>query len=52
MKSKFEFKDNRSITTKAKSFAQSMLFWQGRKKGMIYTRKIELADLRYIFCPK
>jgi len=52
MKSKFEFKDNRSMTTKAKSFAQSMLFWQGRKKGMIYTRKIELADLRYIFCPK
>ena len=52
MKSKFEFKDNRSMITKAKSFAQSMLFWQGRKKGMIYTRKIELADLRYIFCPK
>jgi hypothetical protein len=52
MKSKFEFKDNRSMTTKAKSFAQSMLFWQGRKKGMIYTRKIKLADLRYIFFPK
>jgi hypothetical protein len=52
MKSKFEFKDNRSIAIKAKSFAQSMLFWKGRKKGMIHTRKIELDDLRYIFFPK
>jgi len=52
MKSKFEFKDNRSMTAKAKSFAQSMLFWQGRKKGMIHTRNIKLDDLRYIFFPK
>ena len=52
MKSKFEFKDNRSLATKVKDFAQSMLFWQGRKKGMIHTRKIELDDLRYIFFPK
>jgi len=34
------------------SLKYSILFWKGRKKGMIHTRKIELADLRYIFCPK
>jgi hypothetical protein len=29
-----------------------ILFWKGRSKGMIYTRNIELDDLRYIFFPK
>jgi hypothetical protein len=29
-----------------------ILFWKGRSKGMIYTRKIELDDFRYIFFPK
>jgi hypothetical protein len=29
-----------------------ILFWKGRSKGMIYTRSIELDDLRYIFFPK
>ena len=52
MKSKFEFKDNRLMIIKAKSFAQSLLFWQGRQKGMIHTRSIKLDDLRYIFFPK
>lgn len=28
------------------------LFWEGRKKGMIYTRDITLNDFRYIFFPK
>jgi len=28
------------------------LFWRGRSKGMIYTRKVKLDDLRYIFFPK
>jgi len=51
MKSKFEYKDNRSIGEKTKNFAQSILFWRGRKKGMIHTRNIELDDLRYIFFP-
>ena len=32
MKSKFEIKDNKSFSEKAKSFIQSMLFWKGRKK--------------------
>ena len=52
MRSKFEIKDNRPFSTKAKSFGQSMLFWRGRKKGMIHTRNIELDDFRYIFFPK
>ena len=30
----------------------TILFWKGRSKGMIYTRNIELDDLRYIFFPK
>jgi hypothetical protein len=52
MKSKFEFKDNRPLNIKVKSFLQSMLFWRGRSKGMIYTRNIELEDIREIFFPK
>jgi hypothetical protein len=52
MRSKFEIKDNRPFSVKAKSFGQSMLFWRGRSKGMIYTRSIELDDIRYIFFPK
>lgn len=49
--SKFDYKDSRSRATKAKDFAQSLLFWKGRKKGMIHTRSIKLDDLRYIFFP-
>ena len=30
----------------------SILFWRGRRKGMIYTCDIELDDFRYIFFPK
>jgi len=52
MKSKFEIKDNRTIGEKLKSFGQSMLFWKGRKKGMIHTKDIKLDDIRAIFFPK
>jgi hypothetical protein len=52
MKSKFEIKDNRSFSEKAKSFIQSMLFWKGRKKGMIHTIDIKFDDIRAIFFPK
>jgi hypothetical protein len=51
-KSKFEFKDTRTFKEKAKSFGQSLLFWKGRKKGMIHTRNLEWEDLRFIFFPK
>ena len=52
MRTKFEIKDNKPFSIKAKSFGQSLLFWRGRSKGMIHTRNIELDDLRYIFFPK
>ena len=51
-KSKFEFKDDRSFKEKAISFFQSLLFWKGRKKGIIHTRNITLDDLRAVFFPK
>jgi hypothetical protein len=52
MKSKFEIKDNRTIGEKLKSFGQSILFWKGRKKGMIHTRDLKWDDIRAIFFPK
>ena len=52
MRTKFEIKDNRPFSKKVKSFGQSLLFWKGRSKGMIHTRKLEWDDLRYIFFPK
>jgi len=52
MESKFEFKDNRTFGEKLKSFGQSILFWKGRKKGMIHTMNIRLSDIRAIFFPK
>ena len=52
-KSKFgPFKDNRPFSTKAKDFGQSLLFWKGRKKGIVHTRDVEWDDIRYIFFPK
>jgi len=51
MRTKFEIKDNRPLSEKSKSFLQSMVFWRGRKKGIIHTRNIEWGDLRYIFFP-
>ena len=33
------------------SLKYSILFWKGRKKGIIQTRNIELDDFRYIFFP-
>jgi hypothetical protein len=50
--SKFEFKDNRPLKEKVMNFLQSLLFWRGRKKGMIHTRNIQLDDFRYIFFPR
>lgn len=51
-KSKFEFKDTRTFKEKLSSFLESLLFWRGRSKGMIYTRDITLDDLRAVFFPK
>lgn len=52
IKNKFKIKDNRPLNIKVKSFLQSILFWKGRSKGMIYTRNITLEDIREIFFPK
>ena len=37
---------------RAINFAHSLLFWKGRKKGIIHTRNIEWEDIRYIFAPE
>jgi hypothetical protein len=34
------------------NFYQSMLFWKGRSKGMIYTRDIDWDDIKEIFFPQ
>ena len=51
MKSKFKIKDNRSLSQKVGYFLEGLLFWKGRKKGMIYTRDIDLDDIREVFFP-
>ena len=51
-KSKFEIKDTRTFSEKAKSFGQSILFWMGRSKGMIHTMDIGFKDIRAVFFPK
>jgi len=38
--------------SKTKDFFQSLLFWRGRKKGIIHTRDITWDDIRAIFFPK
>ena len=37
---------------RVKNFFQSLLFWKGRKKGMIHTRDITWDDIRKVFFPK
>jgi len=51
-KSKFEIKDTRTFSEKAKSLGQSILFWMGRKKGRIHTMNIGFKDIRAVFFPK
>jgi hypothetical protein len=46
------FKDNRPFDEKALDCLQSLLFWRGRKKGMIYTKDITLDDIRAVFFPE
>lgn len=51
-KSKFALKDKRSFKEKASDFVRSLLFWKGRKKGIIHTRDITWDDIRKVFFPK
>lgn len=39
------------MSFRIKEFFRSLLFWKGRKKGIVHTRNIELDDFRYIFFP-
>ena len=52
MKNKFEIKDDRTFGEKLTEFGKSLLFWKGRKKGMVHTRDIKLDDIRAVFFPK
>ena len=51
-KSKFSIKDNRPLIDKVKDFGQSLLFWKGRKKGIVHTRDVKWSDICFIFFPK
>ena len=51
-KSKFNISDQIPLSFRIKEFFRSLLFWKGRKKGMVHTRNIVLDDFRYIFFPK
>ena len=51
-RSKFYIEDNRPFIDKVKDFGQSLLFWKGRKKGIVHTRNIDWDDIRYIFFPR
>ena len=51
-KSKFDISSQIPLSFRIKEFFRSLLFWKGRKKGMIHTRNIRLDDFRYIFFPK
>ena len=50
--SKFKIKDTRTFKQKLSNFGQSLLFWKGRRKGMIHTRDIEWDDIRAVFFPR
>lgn len=52
MKNKFEIKDDRTFGEKFTDFGKSLLFWKGRKKGIVHTRNIKLDDIRAVFFPK
>jgi hypothetical protein len=51
MENKFKAKDNRPLSQKIGYFLEGLLFWKGRSKGMIYTRDVDLDDIRGIFFP-
>jgi len=50
--SKSKFYKPPTVKERLDNIKYGILFWKGRSKGMIYTRDIELDDLRYIFFPK
>ena len=51
-KSKFDISSQIPLSFKIKDFFRSLLFWTGRKKGMIHTMSIGFKDIRAVFFPK
>jgi hypothetical protein len=47
-----KFYKPRPLKERVVDFFQSLLFWKGRKKGMIHTRDITWEDIRKVFFPK
>ena len=43
-KSKFNISSQIPLSFKIKEFFRSLLFWKGRKKGMVHTRNIKLEE--------
>ena len=40
------------LKERVKDFFQSLLFWKGRRKGMIHTRDITWEDIKKVFFPR
>jgi hypothetical protein len=40
-----------SFKQRVTEIVKSLMFWKGRRKGIIYTRTLTLDDIRYIFWP-
>jgi hypothetical protein len=49
---KSKFYKPRPLKERVIDFFQSLLFWKGRKKGMIHTRDITWEDIRKVFFPR
>lgn len=49
---KFNFKDSIPFREKMVDFSQSLIFWMGRKKGIVYTRDIDWSDIKEVFFPQ
>jgi hypothetical protein len=47
-----KFYKPRPLKERVVDFFQSLVFWKGRKKGMIHTRNITWDDIRTVFFPK
>jgi hypothetical protein len=47
-----KFYKPRPFKERVLDFFQSLLFWKGRKKGIIHTRDITWEDIRKVFFPK
>jgi hypothetical protein len=49
---KSKFYTPKSLKEQITDFFKSLLFWKGRKKGMIHTMDIKWKDIRAVFFPK